>query len=98
VIYRVSVAAAPLAAWVKANLEYSRVLLKVAPLERVNNELQADLESSKERLIKCQQAMQVLDKKVGELKTNFARKTAEAESLKAALAKAEGELLRLKQE
>ena len=34
VIYRVSVAAAPLAAWVKANLEYSSVLHKIAPLEQ----------------------------------------------------------------
>jgi len=34
VIYRVSVAAAPLAAWVKANLEYSTVLHKIAPLEQ----------------------------------------------------------------
>ena len=35
-IYRVSVAAAPLAAWVKANLEYSTVLHKIAPLEQVD--------------------------------------------------------------
>eukprot|EP00965_Chrysotila_dentata_P015557 515138-Pleurochrysis_carterae.AAC.1 len=34
-IYRVSVAAAPLAAWVKANLEYSQVLHKIQPLEAV---------------------------------------------------------------
>ena len=40
VIYRVSVAAAPLAAWVKANLEYSRVLRKIAPLEQQNAQLQ----------------------------------------------------------
>ena len=45
VIYRVSVAAAPLAAWVKANLEYSRVLRKIAPLEQQNAQLQAELES-----------------------------------------------------
>lgn len=34
VIYRVSVAAAPMAAWVKANLKFSIVLEKIAPLER----------------------------------------------------------------
>ena len=32
-IYRISVAAAPLAAWVKANLRYSLVLEKIQPLK-----------------------------------------------------------------
>jgi len=89
VIHRTSVAASPLAAWVKANLEYSAVLIKIAPLEKANAELQADLEASKDRLEKCQTAMAVLDEKVKELKDNFARKTAEAERLKQSLQKAE---------
>ena len=37
-IYRVSVAAAPLAAWVKANLEYAVVLKKVGPMMQENGE------------------------------------------------------------
>lgn len=37
---RASVAAAPLAAWVKANLQYSRVLEKIEPLEKEQNDLQ----------------------------------------------------------
>ena len=81
-IYRVSVAAAPLAAWVKANLEYSAVLLKVAPLEAANSELQAELESSKARLIKCKDALGMLDAKVVELRDDFSKRTAEAEALK----------------
>lgn len=88
-IHRVSVAASPLAAWVKANLEYSAVLIKIAPLTKANAELQADLVSSKDRLDKCQTAMAVLDEKVKELKDNFAHKTAEAERLKQSLQKAE---------
>eukprot|EP00327_Prymnesium_parvum_P015469 CAMPEP_0113281722 /NCGR_PEP_ID=MMETSP0008_2-20120614/28451_1 /TAXON_ID=97485 /ORGANISM="Prymnesium parvum" /LENGTH=3313 /DNA_ID=CAMNT_0000132155 /DNA_START=19 /DNA_END=9960 /DNA_ORIENTATION=- /assembly_acc=CAM_ASM_000153 len=89
VIYRVSVAAAPLAAWVKANMEYSTVLEKVSPLEARNAELQLELDSSQERLDKCKNALDLLDKKVVDLKNDFAKRTAEAESLKVSLQKAE---------
>ena len=41
VIHRVSVAASPLAAWVKANLEYSAVLIRIQPLQDENDRLQA---------------------------------------------------------
>ena len=88
-IYRVSVAAAPLAAWVKANLEYSAVLVKISPLMEANDQLQAELESSKERLEKCKSALSMLDGKVVELRADFSKRTAEAESLKVSLAKAE---------
>merc|ERR1719188_398521 len=44
-IYRVSVAAAPLAKWVNACVRYSTVLVKVAPMEK---KLNAALESLKE--------------------------------------------------
>lgn len=37
---RASVAAAPLAAWVIANVKYSHVLDKINPLEREQNRLQ----------------------------------------------------------
>ena len=50
---------------------------------------QAELDSSKERLHKCQEALSLLDTKVSTLKAEFANKTAEAESLKASLKKAE---------
>ena len=52
VIYRVSVAAAPLASWVKANIRYSVVLNKVQPLtdelERANRLLQEAAEKLEE--------------------------------------------------
>ena len=38
-----ALAAAPLAAWVKANLEYSAVLIRIQPLMDENDRLQADL-------------------------------------------------------
>ncbi len=43
-IYRVSVAAAPLAAWVKANIRYSLVLDKIEPLEADLAEVTRSLE------------------------------------------------------
>ena len=89
VIHRVSVAASPLAAWVKANLEYSAVLIRIQPLMNENERLKAELDDSQDRLNKCQSALGHLDAKVQELKNEFAKKTAEAEQLKASLQKAE---------
>ena len=91
-IYRVSVAAAPLAAWVKANLEYAVVLKKVGPMMQENAALEAELNSSKERLAQCQRELSGLDAKVAELKADFQKRTAEAETLKVSLAKAEAVL------
>ena len=62
VIYRVSVAAAPLAAWVKANVKYSLVLEKIAPLEAELDHLRASLESSKQRVEQCESDLIRLDK------------------------------------
>jgi dynein heavy chain 2 len=92
VIYRVSVAAAPMAAWVKANIRFSIVLEKIAPLERAMAGLNASLESSKQRLVECEAELGVLDQKVVELKEDFARKTGEAESLKIGLKRAQDTL------
>lgn len=46
VIHRVSVAASPLAAWVKAIMAYSKVLEKTAPLENELSGLVASLQAS----------------------------------------------------
>ncbi|KAF1791084.1 P-loop containing nucleoside triphosphate hydrolase [Phytophthora cactorum] len=53
-IYRVSVAAAPLATWVKANLKYSMVLNKIEPLETDLAEAKRSLEASQQRLLQCE--------------------------------------------
>ena len=49
-IKRVSVAAAPMAAWVLANIRYSTVLEKIQPLERDLEEQVYQLEQSQNRL------------------------------------------------
>lgn len=45
-IYNVSRATAPLASWVKANVKYSEVLLKIEPLTNELNNLMSKLQQS----------------------------------------------------
>ena len=87
VIYRVSVAAAPLAKWVKANIRYSLVLEKINPLERELREANEVLKRSEDRLSECQNELNSIDDKVKELKNVFKEKTREAEVLKQHLEK-----------
>ena len=60
-IYRVSVAAAPLAAWVKATVRFSVVLEKVAPLEGELADLTSAMDSSERRLEACSAEVTALD-------------------------------------
>eukprot|EP00798_Chlamydomonas_sp_ICE-L_P023166 gene23167-30374_t len=90
VIYRVSVAAAPLASWVKANLAYSKVLEKTAPLEAELAMLLASLDQSKVLIVQYQEELEHCEQQVGELKSTFSKKTSEAESLRSSVEKAEG--------
>ena len=53
-IYNVSRATAPLASWVKANVKYSEVLLKIEPLTSELNKLLDKLHQSQERVEQCQ--------------------------------------------
>ncbi|KXZ45909.1 DHC7 protein [Gonium pectorale] len=92
VIRRVSVAAAPMAQWCKANLEYSRVLTRVAPLEAELHKLQASLEESQRLIAQYESELVQLDAAVAQLKNDFSKKTSEAESLKMSVDKAEATL------
>ena len=91
-ILRVSVAAAPLAAWVKANVKYSLVLEKIAPLEKILKQLTDSLDTSTKRVEECEQELVALDADVIEMKNEFGRRTSEAEALKLNLKKAEDQL------
>ena len=79
-IYRVSVAAAPLAAWVKANVRFSQVCEKIAPLENELTDLKISLEASKTRLKQCEEELTQLDEEVVRLKAEFGKKTGEADN------------------
>jgi dynein heavy chain 2 len=87
-IKRVSVAAAPLAQWVKANLQYSAVLERIGPLEADLNRLTKTLDASRGRIEKLKESLAVVDQNVAALREDFGSKTRDAETLRANLQKA----------
>ena len=80
-IQRVSIAAAPMAAWVKANIKYSVVIEKIEPLEHELQEEVEKLEQSQKRLRKCEDELKELDDRVASLKNEYSKRTAEADRL-----------------
>ena len=92
VIYKSSVAAAPLAAWVKANVQYSYILAKIGPLESEMDHLSASLDESRVRLRACEEELATLDDRVAALKADFQQRTMEAEQLKFGLQRATEQL------
>jgi len=91
-ITRVSVAAAPLAAWVKANIRYSVVLEKIQPLENELSKAEDSLAKCNQRLTHCKEEISAIDDRVSALKAQFGERTREAEKLRARLVMAEGTL------
>jgi len=65
VIYRASVAAGPMAAWVQANLAYAAVLERTAPLQKALQEVMVGLSESQARLAQCEVELEQLDAQVG---------------------------------
>ncbi|KAJ3215292.1 Cytoplasmic dynein 2 heavy chain 1 [Dinochytrium kinnereticum] len=88
VIRRSSVAAAPLAMWVKANIQYSVVLEKIGPLEADLQRLTKTLDASRARVSKLKEALAAVDKNVTALREDFGSKTRDAETLRSNLEKA----------
>ena len=84
-ITNVSRACAPLAAWVKANVMYSEVLLKIAPLTNELNGLMSKLERFQQRVDQCRQQLHELDLATEQLNEDFAKKTQDAGLLQASL-------------
>jgi dynein heavy chain 2 len=87
-ITSISRATAPLAAWVKANVKYSEVLLKIEPLTTELNGLMAKLQKFQLRVQECELQLQELDVATEKLNQDFAQKTQSAGLLKASLQKA----------
>jgi len=88
-IYRVSVAAAPLAKWVSACVRYSSVLVKVAPMEEKLASATQQLEEAKTKLAEYKAQLVEIDEKVVELRNEFESRTREAEVLRVGLERAE---------
>uniref|UniRef100_A0A7S0W0F2 Cytoplasmic dynein 2 heavy chain 1 n=2 Tax=Hemiselmis TaxID=77924 RepID=A0A7S0W0F2_9CRYP len=84
-IFRVSVAAAPMASWVKAQIQYSLVLEKIAPLEAELNNVNKSLDSSRKRIKECAEDIQQSDETVARLTKEFSTLTQEATRLEMGL-------------
>ncbi|XP_075347137.1 cytoplasmic dynein 2 heavy chain 1 isoform X3 [Mycteria americana] len=86
---RASAAAAPLAAWVNANVQYSHVLERIQPLEKEKAGLEANLKKTEDRKKKLEDLLNSVGQKVSELKDKFQSRTTEAAKLEAELSKAQ---------
>eukprot|EP01029_Cantina_marsupialis_P010152 TRINITY_DN2319_c0_g2_i3.p1 TRINITY_DN2319_c0_g2~~TRINITY_DN2319_c0_g2_i3.p1 ORF type:complete len:2726 (-),score=1059.52 TRINITY_DN2319_c0_g2_i3:6-7787(-) len=91
-IKRVSLAAAPLAGWVKANIKYSIVLDTIGPLEGQLVEAQRQLKDGQLQMDSNQKELAIIDKNVRKLKEEFQQRTLEATVLQTDLAKTESTL------
>uniref|UniRef100_G1NQJ1 Cytoplasmic dynein 2 heavy chain 1 n=1 Tax=Meleagris gallopavo TaxID=9103 RepID=G1NQJ1_MELGA len=89
---RASAAAAPLAAWVTANVQYSHVLERIQPLEKEKAVLEANLKKTEGRKRKLEDLLNSVGQKVSELKDKFQSRTTEAAKLEAELSKAQNTL------
>ncbi|XP_058489723.1 dynein cytoplasmic 2 heavy chain 1 isoform X2 [Solea solea] len=86
---RASAAAAPLAAWVTANVQYSHVLERIEPLEREQAGLHENLRKTENRKNKLEDQLNSVGAKVSDLKDKFQCHTAEAAKLEAEVTKAQ---------
>ncbi|XQJ30746.1 dynein heavy chain, putative [Leishmania guyanensis] len=96
-IARASKAAAPMAEWLKAVVEYSKVLETVAPMRVELKEYETNLQQGQEEKTKYEGKLKRVEKKVEELKDKFGEKTTEAERLKDQLEEAEQLLVNAKE-
>uniref|UniRef100_A0ABD2XKY5 Dynein heavy chain, cytoplasmic n=1 Tax=Trichogramma kaykai TaxID=54128 RepID=A0ABD2XKY5_9HYME len=69
---RASVAAAPLAAWVLANLQYGKIVLQVAPLEKEQRVLADRLNAAEAEIGKLQSGLDSVESKVAQLQEELA--------------------------
>uniref|UniRef100_A0AAY5F0X4 Cytoplasmic dynein 2 heavy chain 1 n=1 Tax=Electrophorus electricus TaxID=8005 RepID=A0AAY5F0X4_ELEEL len=86
---RASAAAAPLAAWVKANVQYSHVLEKIQPLELEQAQLVENLRKTESRKNKLEAQLNSVGERVLELKEKFQCRTTEAAKLEADVSRAQ---------
>nr|XP_046169714.1 cytoplasmic dynein 2 heavy chain 1-like [Oncorhynchus gorbuscha] len=78
-----------LAAWLKANVQYSHVLERIQPLEREQAGLLENLRKTESRKTKLEDQLNSVGQKVNELKEKFQSRTTEAAKLEAEVSKAQ---------
>ncbi|KAL3276304.1 hypothetical protein HHI36_024202 [Cryptolaemus montrouzieri] len=86
---RASVAAAPLAGWVSANVKYSHVLDKIKPLEKEQYKLKQNLNSAEAQLGELNADLSDVDATVAKLKAQLSSFTKEAAEIEVDLNKAQ---------
>lgn len=94
VIHRASVAAAPMAEWVTAMVQYSTIMERIAPLTRQLEQLETNQRAGEERLEGLTKKLNEIDHLVEGLREEFSKKVKEAERLRGKLTTAEEELHR----
>jgi dynein heavy chain 2 len=80
-----SVAAEPLAAWVRAAVEFSRVKESIKPLEDKLAAASAKLDASRKKMLQLEEGIKRSDEEVARLKAQFQKLTQEASRLQIAL-------------
>ena len=78
---RASLAAAPLASWVRANVQFSIVLEKIGPLESEQKGLMKKVQKSQMRIENLEKALDVVETEVSEMRCRFDKRTTEASRL-----------------
>jgi dynein heavy chain 2 len=86
---RASAAAAPLSQWVKANVQFSKILEKIVPLEAEQDKLKKSLEKVTSKMTTVGSELSKVDDRVAMLRKTFEQTTTEAAKLKIELEKAE---------
>jgi dynein heavy chain 2 len=86
---RGSIAAAPLAKWVRANISYAEVLTQVGPLEQELSELNQSQMELNNKLRTCQNKLLELTQKIDSLQREYEDKVAESARIKNEVEKAE---------
>lgn len=86
-VRKASVAAAPLAAWVKANVQYANVLANIQPLEQSLKALQDSLAKSQVQVDMRQSELSAADEHVAKLRADFGKLSTETAALEAGLAR-----------
>uniref|UniRef100_A0A1B0A9K7 Cytoplasmic dynein 2 heavy chain 1 n=1 Tax=Glossina pallidipes TaxID=7398 RepID=A0A1B0A9K7_GLOPL len=89
---RASAAAAPLAAWVKASVRYSKVIQSIKPLEREQAELQKNLQVAEREMQSLLSGLDDVDNRVKQLSAKLNAHTQEAVMLELKLEEARSRL------
>ncbi|CDW56544.1 dynein heavy chain [Trichuris trichiura] len=79
---RASAAAAPLAAWVVANMKYADILNKIAPLEQKKQKLQKSIKQMERQIDSIRSGLQSADESASQLRAKFHTLTSEASEIK----------------